>query len=206
MSTATHNANAPATANSNPNTEARLKEAVHSIAANWGWLAAAGALSALAGVIAISAPAMATGVTALVLAAAIMAAGCVNLTGLFFAESNSDKAGSALVGVAQILFGVVMLVYPLATVVSLTIVVASFMLVAGLVRVGWAIATRGLPGWGWSLAGGLATATVGVIALTGMPGAALWLIGLLVGCEMLTTGIARIAAALELRRVAKETA
>ena len=50
------------------------------------------------------------------------------------------------------------------------------------------------------------TIVVGVIALTGMPGSALWVIGILVGVEMLSTGVARIATAWQLRELAKATA
>ncbi len=84
----------------------------------------------------------------------------------------------------------------------MSILIAAVLLADGVVRTILAIGNRQIPGWGWTLAGGLASVATAVIVLVALPSSALWVIGVLVGVSFLTTGIARIAVALEGRKLA----
>jgi uncharacterized membrane protein HdeD (DUF308 family) len=56
-----------------------------------------------------------------------------------------------------------------------------------------------LPGWGWQLADGIITLALGVLVLAQWPVSGLWVIGLLIGIDLIFYGGAWIALALGLR-------
>jgi len=105
---------------------------------------------------------------------------------------------SALVGTAA---GLLLLAWPLQGTLSLTAVLIAFLLVEGAVTVMYALEHRSaLSGrWGWMLASGIVDMVLGVLLLAGLPGTALWALGLLVGLNMLVGGWALILMALHAR-------
>jgi uncharacterized membrane protein HdeD (DUF308 family) len=50
-------------------------------------------------------------------------------------------------------------------------------------------------GWGWLAFNGFATLAMGTLLIAGLPSTALWAIGLLLGINFLTSGIAFVALA-----------
>ena len=56
--------------------------------------------------------------------------------------------------------------------------------------------------WGWMLASGIIDVGLGVLLLAGLPGTALWALGLLVGINLLFGGWALILMALDARPTA----
>lgn len=200
MSTATHSTdNTPAISYNALLIDAT--EAAREIAKNWGWILAAGIVSVLAGITAIAAPVLTTGIAVTFVAVALFVVGCFNIAGLFFAEKGL-KGESFLIGVVQILMSAVMAFYPVATLLSLTILIAAVIMVDGVFRIALAVRNHDLPGWGWTLAGGLAAVAISAMVLSGMPTSSLWLIGVLLGVSLISVGAARIAVALEGRRLA----
>jgi len=110
-----------------------------------------------------------------------------------------------LTGVVQVLLAAAMAFYPFASLMSLTILIAAFMLVDGIFRIVLAYQTREVPGWGWTLAGGIAGVVASVIVMTALPASSFWVIGILVGVNLIGVGAARIAIAVAARKVAKAT-
>jgi uncharacterized membrane protein HdeD (DUF308 family) len=58
------------------------------------------------------------------------------------------------------------------------------------------MSARPVIGWGWLVAGGIGSLFVGVILLLGWPATALWATGLLLGINLIFTGLTRITLAL----------
>lgn len=57
-----------------------------------------------------------------------------------------------------------------------------------------------LPGaWGWLLVSGLADLLLALLVIQGWPGTAAWTLGTLAGVNLITTGVAIIAVAIEAR-------
>jgi uncharacterized membrane protein HdeD (DUF308 family) len=108
---------------------------------------------------------------------------------------------SALVGIAA---GALLLGWPLQGTVSLTAVLIAFLFIEGIVTILYALEHRSaLSGrWGWVLASGIIDVGLGVLLLAGLPGTALWALGLLVGINMLFGGWALIVMALHARSAA----
>jgi uncharacterized membrane protein HdeD (DUF308 family) len=103
-----------------------------------------------------------------------------------------------VIGIAA---GVVLLVWPLSGVLSLTLVLIVFFTIEGIASIMYALDhKRELTGrWGFMLASGIIDLALAVIILTGLPGSAAWAIGLLVGINLAFGGAALIAMALHAR-------
>jgi uncharacterized membrane protein HdeD (DUF308 family) len=107
---------------------------------------------------------------------------------------------SALVGIAA---GIVLLLWPLSGVLSLTLVLIMFFAIEGVASIMFALEHRRelLGRWGWMLVSGVVDLVLAAIILTGLPGTAAWALGLLVGINMLFGGSALIGMALHSRNI-----
>jgi uncharacterized membrane protein HdeD (DUF308 family) len=105
---------------------------------------------------------------------------------------------SAVLGIAA---GIILLVAPLQGTLSLTAVLIAFLIVEGVATVLFALEHRkGATGrWSWLLASGILDIGLGGILLAGLPGTAVWALGLLVGINMIFGGWALVWMALHAR-------
>jgi uncharacterized membrane protein HdeD (DUF308 family) len=88
---------------------------------------------------------------------------------------------------------------------ALTLFIAAFCIVAGIFRTVAALAIR-FPYWGWSLLNGMITFLLGVIIYRQFPASAIWVLGLLVGLEMLFHGWTWIMLSLAIKKIPEEAA
>jgi len=105
---------------------------------------------------------------------------------------------SAILGIAV---GIVLLVWPLSGVLSLTFVLIVFFTIEGIASIMFSLEhKRELSGrWGWMLASGIIDLILAAIIIAGLPGTAAWALGLLVGINMVFGGTALIGMALHAR-------
>ena len=89
---------------------------------------------------------------------------------------------------------------PLISTAALTLFIAAFFMVAGIFRVVAALAIR-FPQWGWTLLNGGVTFLLGALIYRHFPESAIWVIGTLVGVDMLFNGVTWVMLALELRNL-----
>ena len=107
---------------------------------------------------------------------------------------------SAVLGIAA---GIVLLLWPLSGVLSVTLVLIVFFVIEGVASIMFALEhKRERSGrWGWMLASGIIDLIFAAIIVAGLPETAAWAIGLLVGINMLFGGSALIAMALHAREI-----
>jgi uncharacterized membrane protein HdeD (DUF308 family) len=93
---------------------------------------------------------------------------------------------------------------PVQGTLTLTIVVGAYFLAEGVSTVMYALAHRKelSERWGWLLSAGIMDILVAGFIIAGLPGSALWALGLLVGVNMLFGGATLIAMALAARNAA----
>ena len=103
-----------------------------------------------------------------------------------------------------LLAGIVLLWNPMEGLVTLTLVLTAFFIIDGLLMIVLAIAhRRELSGrWEWILLNGVIDLVLAAIVIAGLPGTLFWVIGLLVGIDLLFGGAALIAMAIEARKEA----
>jgi uncharacterized membrane protein HdeD (DUF308 family) len=98
--------------------------------------------------------------------------------------------------------GIILLIFPLAGVITLTMFLAAYFVAAGILKAIYALQHRGMSGWGWALGSGLISIALGVLIWSGFPGTALWALGLIVGIDLIFYGWALIFLYSTLKRVA----
>jgi uncharacterized membrane protein HdeD (DUF308 family) len=97
--------------------------------------------------------------------------------------------------------GIILLARPVQGTLTLTIVVGAYFLAEGIATIMYALEHRRelSQRWSWLLVAGLMDILIAVIIVAGLPGSALWAIGLLVGINLMFGGASLIGMALAAR-------
>jgi uncharacterized membrane protein HdeD (DUF308 family) len=135
----------------------------------------------------------------------LLAGGITQIISSFWAGKWSGMMMHMLIGVLYAVVGYMIIDKPDVGLVVVTKFIAIFLIIAGVFRIVSALMMR-FHDWGWVLLNGAITLLMGIIINRQLPEAALWVIGLFVGIEMLFNGWAWIMLALGLRRVGPATA
>lgn len=128
-------------------------------------------------------------------------------TKLVYAYQTRDKGGTlwkALLGILYIATGVMLFVNPRSGVLTLTLLLGSFLLTEGVFELILAFRLRPQQNWTWALGNGIVTLILGAMIWFQFPFDAPWLLGTLVGASILFTGISRIGLSLKAREVLKQ--
>ena len=168
---------------------------------HWKLFLVEGIVLVVLGLIAIVIPPIATLAVELLVGWLFLLSGILGLITTFWMRNAPGFWWSLLSAVIGIAAGVVLLVWPLSGVLSLTLVLIVFFTIEGIASIMYALDhKRELSGrWGFMLASGIIDLALAVIILTGLPGSAAWAIGLLVGINLVFGGAALIAMALHAR-------
>jgi uncharacterized membrane protein HdeD (DUF308 family) len=168
---------------------------------HWVLFLSEGIALVILGVLAIMAPTIASVAATVFFGWILLLSGVIGLIATLRARGAPGFGWSLLSALVGIVAGVLLLGWPLSGAVSLTAVLIAFLLVEGGVSIMYALEHRNAPSgrWGWMLASGILDVFLGVLLLIGLPGTALWALGLLVGINMLFGGWALILMALHAR-------
>lgn len=98
-----------------------------------------------------------------------------------------------------------MLMNPLLASATLTLMIAWALVFIGIMRVIAAVQMRGMPGWIWTLIGGIAAIILGVMIMNRWPVSGLWVIGMFVAIELIFNGWGMIMAAFAVRNIASKS-
>jgi len=165
----------------------------------WGWLLALGVVEIIAGCVAIAVPIVAS-------LAAVAIFGGVLLVTAFFQLAHAIQVRAwprsmwyLLGGVLYAIAGLLVLAYPLGGALTLTVLIATLLIADGALRTTFGILARRAAGSGWVLASGIASIVVGVLVFLSWPASALWATGLLLGVNLVFSGVTRSFLALELK-------
>jgi uncharacterized membrane protein HdeD (DUF308 family) len=178
------------------------------IRSEWLWLFLYGILLTVCGGAAVIFPALTvltSFATVMVLGIALMIAGIASIIASIWAGKWSGMLVQLLVGILYVVVGYMITEKPLQSAVTLTLFVAAFCIVIGIFRTVAALTIR-YPYWGWSLLNGMITFLLGVIIYRQFPESAVWVLGLLVGLEMLFHGWTWIVLSLAIKKLPAEAA
>jgi uncharacterized membrane protein HdeD (DUF308 family) len=171
---------------------------------HWVLFLTEGIVLVILGVLALLAPAVASVAATVFFGWLLLLSGVIGLVATFRARHAPGFWWSLLSAVIGIAAGILLLGWPLLGTLSLTAVLIAFLLAEGAVSIMYALEHRNaLSGrWGWMLASGILDVGLALLLFLGLPGTALWALGLILGINMIFGGWALIFMALHARPAA----
>jgi uncharacterized membrane protein HdeD (DUF308 family) len=175
---------------------------LHPLRQQWWCFLLLGIALVVLGLICITEPLVPSLASVAFLGFLLVAAGMIQVVSSFWSGKWSGMLLHVLIGVLYAIVGYMIIDSPGLTMLLLTKFIAIFLIVSGLFRIVSALVVR-FPEWGWVLLNGGVTLLLGVIINRQLPEAALWVIGLFIGIEMMFNGWAWMMMARDLRAAAK---
>lgn len=158
-----------------------------------------GILLIILGIVAIAQPTVSTIFAETWFALILASAGVAKLVYAFQTRNDGGFAWKLLLGILYIATGVMLFVNPLTGIITLTLLLGSFLLTEGVFELILAFRLRPQQNWTWALGNGIITLLLGAMIWFQWPFNAPWLIGTLVGVSVLFTGVSRVMLSLSAR-------
>ena len=187
---------------SSPTQPTSLGDAVaRSMHDHWLMFVIEGVVLLILGMLAIVVPPLATLGITIFIGWLLLVSGVVGLFMTFATRGLPGFWWSLVSGLLGVVAGLVLLAWPVSGAVSLTLVLTAFFIVEGIASIMYALEhKRQLSGrWGWMLFSGVVDLVLAAIILAGLPGTALWALGVLVGINMIFGGTSLIGLGLAAR-------
>ncbi|KPF67389.1 hypothetical protein IP69_13710 [Bosea sp. AAP35] len=174
----------------------------------WGMFMVQGVTTMILGVLAILWPQISTVAADIYIGWLFLFSGMVGFVMMFWAPSIPGFPGSLLTAALSLIVGILLVWHPVEGVISLTLALIAFFIVEGIFQIAAAIRYRDAcpESWGWMVMSGIADLALAGAIISGWPGTASWALGLIVGVNLLTSGLAITMAALAGRGFAKTLA
>lgn len=172
---------------------------------HWKWFLALGIAMVVVGTIAIGWACIATVTVGVVwfFGFLMLGSGIATIISSFSAGKWSGTLIHLLLGVLYSLVGLMIIDQPESAAIQITLIIAIFLIVGGVIRIVFALVER-FPGWGWVLLNGAVTLLAGLLIYKNWPLSGLWVIGLFVGIDLILNGWTWIALSLAVRKKAPE--
>jgi uncharacterized membrane protein HdeD (DUF308 family) len=169
---------------------------------HWKALLIEGILLVILGLAAMIVPPLASLAVTIFLGWMFLISGVAGLVLTFWARQMPGFWWSLISAVLGIAAGIVLLVWPVQGTLSLTIVVGAYFLAEGVATIMYALEHRRelSERWSWLLVAGIMDLLIAGIIIAGLPGSAVWAVGLLVGVNLLFGGATLIGVALAARK------
>src|SRR5271170_5415481 len=171
------------------------------VSEHWKAFLFEGILLAVLGFAAMILPPLASLAVTIFLGWMFLISGIAGLFVTFWARKMPGFWWSLVSAVLAIGAGIVLLARPIQGTLTLTIVVGAYFLAEGVTTIMYALEHRRelSARWSWLLVAGLMDILIAAIIIAGLPGSALWAVGLLVGINQLFGGATLIGMALAAR-------
>ena len=170
------------------------------------WSMVWGILMVICGILAICLPLASSIGIVIVLAWLILFAGVWHLIFAFQCHSIGAFFWQLLLAIVYGAAGVYMLMNPLLGLLSLTLVLAVFLLFEGILELVLYFRIRRIRHAGWVLFDGIVTLILGILIWAQWPSSAVWIIGTLVGISLIFSGISRFMLSLAIRHMTPASA
>jgi uncharacterized membrane protein HdeD (DUF308 family) len=186
----------------NPGEVQQLQSALaQAVREHWKLFLIEGIVLVVLGILAILIPMAASITVTIILGWLFLVSGVVGLVTTFWARQAPGFWWSLVSAVLATAAGIVLLLWPVSGVISLTLLLIVFFIIEGVASIMYAfehkkdLSSR----WIWMLVSGIIDLILAGLIWSGLPGTAAWALGLLVGINMLFGGTSLIAMALHAR-------
>ena len=167
----------------------------------WWLFFVLGLVSIVVGFLAISSTFVATLASVIVFGVLLLVAGVTEVIHAVMVRNWRGFALHLLTAALYLLVGLFMLEDPVRAAAVLTLLLAAGFFVGGLLRIIYSLVER-FPAWPWVVLHGVVDLILGGIILSGWPESGLWVIGLLLGIDLVFHGWSWVILALTVRTYA----
>lgn len=154
---------------------------------NWGWLVAWEVLLLIVGTIGLGYSVLFTEVAVLMFGVFLLIGSGISLLAAFHSRSWSGFFLLLLLGLLQLISGIFCVANPLIAAIKLTVILAVFLILGGMLRLVVAVTQR-FPHWGWSAIIGILSIAIGVEIWLEWPVSGLWFLGFLLALDLMFHG------------------
>ena len=157
----------------------------------------------ITGVLALGAP-LVTGISITLMIGVLMVVGGIAQCILAFKVGAFGRGVLVfLFGVLMVAVGIYMVSQPVSALGSMTLFLAAYFIVTGIVELLAAFGVRPAEGWGWVLVNGFVTVLLGLMIWRQFPLSGVWAIGTLFGVKLLFSGASLLGLGMAVRRGVK---
>lgn len=158
--------------------------------AKWGWFVALGLVMIIAGAIALGNLVLSTVVSVLYIGVMMAVSGGAQIIHAFQVKTWGAFAFWLLDGLLFLAAGIIAIVVPLYAAEFLTLFLGVSLIVGGVFRLVAAFKLRPAAGWGWIAFSAVIAILLGIEIIAGWPVSGLWVLGLLLGIDLIFNGVA----------------
>jgi uncharacterized membrane protein HdeD (DUF308 family) len=177
-----------------------LGEGMRVLRDKWGWIVAFGVIALIGGIIALGSVVWATASAVIIVGFMMLMVGAVEIVEAFNVRSWGRFAFWLLIGILYVIAGFICLQNPFAAATILTLLLGVALIVSGVLRIFLATQMRHGTPWGWVVFSGLISFLLGLIIVTHWPVSSFYVLGLLLGIDLVFIGIGWITTGLALKR------
>jgi uncharacterized membrane protein HdeD (DUF308 family) len=171
------------------------------VRSKWGWFVALGTALVLLGVLALGDVVAVTLASAVFVGAMFLVGGIFHLIHAFMVKTWSGFLMNVLAGVLYVIGGALIMDEPIAGALLITIFLIAALVVGGALRITVALRHREMGGWWLMVLSGLVSVVIGILLYGSLPWSGLWVLGTLIGVELLVQGVTWLMFGVALRRL-----
>ncbi len=171
------------------------------IASKWGWFVALGIVLILAGLFALGNVVAFTIASVIFIGAMLLVGGVFEIIHAFATKNWRGFVLNLILGIVYVIGGLLIMQEPVQGSLVLTLFVLAALLVGGIMRIAIAWQHRELAGWWLMLLGGIVSIVVAFMLYATLPWSGLWVLGTLIGVELLVQGVTWLQFGFALRKM-----
>jgi uncharacterized membrane protein HdeD (DUF308 family) len=184
-------------------TRSHFRAALAEVDRKWGWYFALGLFLILLGSVATTAAVATTVLSVVVLGWILLGAGAALVLLSFLTGKWSGFLLTLAAGALSAIAGVIMLRSPLSGAASITLMIGTILIAAGIFRAVASIVMK-FPNWGWALLSGIASFALGALLLRNWQISSLVFLGLYIGIDLIVHGFSWLMFSLRVHSLAGE--
>jgi uncharacterized membrane protein HdeD (DUF308 family) len=155
-----------------------------------GWIRAIAIVMIILGIVAIAFPFFSTITATVYFGWVFIFAGIAQIVYAFGLKNVGQFTWKLVLGLLYLLAGLFVLINPFQGVMVFTLALGISIFLQGIIQVSMAIQMRRVsPNWGWIFASGMIGIIFGILVWSSTPFTASWLIGTLIGVNLLSDGV-----------------
>jgi uncharacterized membrane protein HdeD (DUF308 family) len=172
---------------------------------NWKWFVFQGVVMLVLGCLALAKPAIASVAVDIYVGWLFIFSGVLGLVAMFSARDASAFFWMLLTSALSLAVGIMLVWKPTEGTISLTMVLTAFLIAEGAFQIVASFSYRDIipDSWGWLLASGITDLILAGLIIYFWPESVNWTLGLIVGVNLITTGLAIIMTAIDVRNIAR---